>query len=58
MQYGVLDKEVGEQNSYSHGAVPSAAWLAQFDKVDEAIQCDMSCQDIELERGPEQEVPL
>ncbi|XP_032944220.1 uncharacterized protein LOC117012271 isoform X1 [Rhinolophus ferrumequinum] len=47
----VDEEEVGEQNSYSQGAVPSAAWLAQFEKVDEAIQCD-SCwwQDAELER--------
>ncbi|KAF6301875.1 hypothetical protein mRhiFer1_008783 [Rhinolophus ferrumequinum] len=50
----VDEEEVGEQNRYSQGAVPSAAWLAQFEKVDEAIQCDRSWwQDTELERCPE-----
>ncbi|KAM5203935.1 uncharacterized protein RBU33_011252 isoform 1-T4 [Hipposideros larvatus] len=58
--HGVPEKvdgeEVGEQNSYPQGAsqVSSAAWLAQFEKVDEATQCDMSWwQDAELERCPE-----
>ncbi|KAM5203931.1 uncharacterized protein RBU33_011251 isoform 2-T5 [Hipposideros larvatus] len=51
-------EEVGEQNSHPQGAVSSAAWLAQSEKVDEATQCDMSWwQDAELERCPEQ-VPL
>ncbi|XP_074197085.1 uncharacterized protein LOC109461232 [Rhinolophus sinicus] len=54
----VDEEEVGEQNSYPQGAVPSAAWLAQFEKVDEAIQCDRSWwQDAELERFLEQ-MPL
>lgn len=54
-----VDKEeVGQKNSYPQGAAPSAAWLAQFDKADEAIQCDMNWwQDAVLEISPEQ-VPL
>lgn len=48
-------EKVGERYSYPQGTIPSAAWLAQSNKVDEAIQCDMSWwQGVELARSPEQ----
>ena len=51
-------KRSWREDSYPKGAVPTAAWWVQFNKVSEPIQCDMSWwQDAELEKFPEQ-VPL
>ncbi|XP_029088891.1 uncharacterized protein LOC114901355 [Monodon monoceros] len=50
----VRGEEEVESNSYPEGGVPSATWLAQFNKVGQATQCDMSWwYEVQSENSPE-----
>lgn len=42
------------ENNGCEGEVPSPTWLAQVNKVDEGIQCDMSCYKAQVEKSPQQ----
>ncbi|KAJ8783156.1 hypothetical protein J1605_009764 [Eschrichtius robustus] len=47
--------EVDEvENNGREGCVPSPTWLAQFTKVDEGIQCNMSWYEAQVEKSPQQ----
>ena len=47
--------EVDEvENNGCEGCVPSPTWLAQFTKVDEGIQCNMSWYEAQVEKSPQQ----
>ncbi|XP_069444189.1 uncharacterized protein [Ovis canadensis] len=47
--------EVNEvENNGCEGQVPSPTWLAQVNKVDEGIQCDMGCSEAQVEKFPQQ----
>ena len=40
------------ENNGCKGRSPSPTWLAQVNKVDEGIQCDMSCSEAQVEKSP------
>ncbi|CAI9160397.1 unnamed protein product [Rangifer tarandus platyrhynchus] len=42
------------ENNGCGGRVPSPAWLAQVHKVDEGIQCNVSCSEVQVEKFPQQ----
>ena len=42
------------ENNGCKGRIPSPTWLAQVNKVDEGIQCDMSCSEAQVEKSPQQ----
>ena len=42
------------ENNGCEGQVPSPTWLAQVNKVDEGIQCNMSCYEAQVEKSPRQ----
>ena len=45
--------EVNEvENNGCEGQVPSPTWLAQVNKLDEGIQCDMGCSEAQVEKSP------
>ena len=47
-------EEEVERNSYPEGGAPSTTWLAQFNKIDEATQCNMSWwYEVQSENSPE-----
>ncbi|XP_073095983.1 uncharacterized protein [Manis javanica] len=51
----LVGDEVVERKSYPESCGPSPTWSAQFNKVDEGIQCELSSQhDAELEKSSEQ----
>ncbi|XP_070224898.1 uncharacterized protein [Bos mutus] len=50
--------EVDEvENNGCEGEVPSPTWLAQVNKVDEGIQCDMGYSEAQVEKSPQQMPP-
>ena len=50
--------EVDEvENNGCEGEVPSPTWLAQVNKVDEGIQCDMGYSEAQVEKSPRQMPP-
>ena len=50
--------EVDEvENHGCEGQVPSPTWLAQVNKVDEGIQCNMGCSEAQVEKSPQQMPP-
>ncbi|KAM9698091.1 uncharacterized protein ACBT57_024228 [Dama dama] len=42
------------ENNGCGGRVPSPTWLAQVPKVDEGIQCNVSCSEAQVEKSPQQ----
>ena len=45
------------ENNGCKGRIPSPTWLAQVNKVDEGIQCDMSCSEAQVEKSPSKGPP-